>query len=181
MANVNRVTVIGRLTRDPEIRTFSNGGKVAAFGFAVNNFKKDPNTGQRIDEPCFIDMKAFNRGDAGGNGRKLADLVEQYLKKGHQAYFEGHLVMETWEDKNGGGKRSKLVVVVDDLQFLEPRSEGGNSSGEGMARAPRPAAVAAQRTPNYGNNGGTSHMNEEPHDEPQPTGNGGGQEEEIPF
>ena len=174
MANLNKVMLIGRLTRDPEIRTFSNGGKVATFGFAVNNFKKDPNTGQRIDEPCFLDLKAFNRGESGGAGRKLADLVEQYLKKGHQAYFEGHLVMETWEDKNGGGKRSKLVVVVDDVQFLEPRSEGGqgsgHASGRGMANAPR-AAAGQQRQPGNAN---------APEEMPPPD-NSGGEREDIPF
>ena len=172
MANLNKVLLIGRLTRDPEIRSFSNGGKVAAFGFAVNNFKKDPSTGQRIDEPCFLDLKAFNRGEAAGPGRKLADLVEQYLKKGHQCYFEGHLVMETWEDKNGGGKRSKLVVVVDDLQFLEPRSDGG----EGMPRSSRPMASAA---PRQMSTAPTSQFADQP-EEPAPAGNGG-QEEEIPF
>jgi single-strand DNA-binding protein len=172
MANVNRVTLIGRLTRDPEPRTFSNGGKVAAFGFAVNNRKKDQTTGQWVDDPCFLDVKAFNR----ENGRKLADLVEQYLKKGHQAFIEGHLVMETWDDKNGGGKRSKLVIVLDDLQFLEPKSDGGNASGEGMARAPRPAQAPKQ--PSFANSGG-GRFAEEPEEMP-PAGNGGG-DEEIPF
>ena len=80
MANLNKVMLIGRLTRDPEVRTFANGGKVAKFGFAVNNRKKNQPTGQWEDEPVFLDVEAFNR----ENGRKLADLVEQYLKKGDQ-------------------------------------------------------------------------------------------------
>src|ERR1700722_17490360 len=72
MANLNKVMLIGRLTRDPEVRAFSNGGKVAKFGFAVNNRKKDSQTGQWEDVPMFIDCEAYNRGEFG----KQADLVE---------------------------------------------------------------------------------------------------------
>src|SRR5262249_39765060 len=101
MANLNKVMLIGRLTRDPEVRTFANGGKVAAFGFAVNNNRKNQQTGQWESEPVFLDVKAYNR----QTGRQLADTVEQYLKKGHLAYLEGHLVLEQWQDKNDGSKR----------------------------------------------------------------------------
>ena len=169
MANLNKVMLIGRLTRDPEMRSFTNGGKVAAFGFAVNNKKKNPSTGEWEDEPVFIDVKAFNR----ENGRKLADVVEQYMKKGHQFYIEGHLVFEQWDDKTTGQKRSVLRVVMDDFQFLEPRQDGG-ASGEGGQRyqSRKPAAPAASRPapaaePNY--------------DEPAHSGSAGGNEDEIPF
>src|SRR5438034_5017109 len=91
MANLNKVMLIGRLTRDPEVRTFANGGKVAKIGFAVNNFKKDPQTGQRVEDAVFIDIDAFNR-----ETRKLADLVEQYLHRGDRAYIEGNLVLDQW-------------------------------------------------------------------------------------
>src|SRR5207253_2147836 len=97
MANLNKVMLIGRLTRDPETRTFANGGKVANFGFAVNNKKKNPTTGQWDDEAVFIDVKASNR----EKGRQLADLVEQYMRKGHQFYLEGHLTFEQWMSKEG--------------------------------------------------------------------------------
>src|SRR5271157_3908330 len=102
MANLNKVMLIGRLTRDPEERVFSNGGKVASFGFAVNNRKKNPTSGEWEDESVFIDVKAFNR----DTGRKLADTVMNYLRKGHQAFIEGHLVFEQWE--KDGQKQSKL-------------------------------------------------------------------------
>ena len=115
MANLNKVMLIGRLTRDPEIRAFSNGGKVAAFGFAVNNKKKDAQTGQWIDEPVFLDIEAFNR----QTGRQLADMVEQYFRKGAQFYLEGHLRLDQWQDKNDGSKRSRLKIVLDDFQFFE--------------------------------------------------------------
>src|SRR5215813_4404278 len=106
MANLNKVMLIGRLTRDPEVRTFAGGGKVAHFGFAVNNRKKNQQTGEWEDDPVFLEVDAFNR----ESGRKLADLVEQYLKKGNQAYLEGNLKLDQWVDKNDGQKRSKVKV-----------------------------------------------------------------------
>jgi single-strand DNA-binding protein len=131
MANLNKVMLIGRLTRDPETRTFSTGGKVANFGFAVNNRKKNQTTGEWESEPVFVDVKAFNR----QNGRQLADIVEQYLRKGNQAYIEGHLVLEQWTSQDGQ-KQSKLRIVLDDFQFLEPRTDG---AGEGAGRYQRSA------------------------------------------
>lgn len=128
MANLNKVMLIGRLTRDPEIKTFGNGGKVANVGFAVNNRKKNKDTGQWEDVPVWIDLKAFNR----ETGRKTADLIESSLKKGQQIYVEGHLVLEEWTGKEDGKKMSKMVVYVDDFQFLEKR-EGG--AGAGMSRS----------------------------------------------
>lgn len=120
MANLNKVMLIGRLTRDPEIKTFSNGGKVANMGFAVNNRKKNAQTGAWDDAPVWLDLKAFSN----EKGRKLADLAEQYLKKGQQVYVEGHLVLEEWAGKEDGKKASKLVIYVDNFEFLEKR-EGG--------------------------------------------------------
>jgi single-strand DNA-binding protein len=171
MANLNKVMLIGRLTRDPEIRTFSTGGKVANIGFAVNNRKKNQQTGQWEDEPVFLDLKAFNREP----GRKMADTVEQYLRKGMQVYFEGRLTVEEWEDKNGGGKRRAVKIIVEDFQFLEPRQDGG--SGEMGARAPRASAPTAPRKaePNFSNGGGHGG-----YDEPGP-GPSNGNEDDIPF
>ena len=168
MANLNKVMLIGRLTRKPELVTFSSGGRVAKLGFAVNNRVKNQQTGQWEEKPVFLDVKAFNR----EQGRKLADLCEQYLDKGHQAYIEGHLVMEEWNDKETGAKRTKLVVIMEDLQFLEPKADG---QGHGQAPVSRPGAApvrAAAPTPNAGFNGGYD-------DEPDPAP--GGQDEEIPF
>src|SRR6185503_19694384 len=105
-----------------------NGGRVANIGFAVNNRRKNQQTGQWEDVPVFLDVKAFNR----ETGRKLADLVEQYLRKGQQVYIEGHLVLEEWTGKEDGKKQTKLKIYLDDLQFLERRDDGGGSP----ARAP---------------------------------------------
>jgi single-strand DNA-binding protein len=166
MANLNKVLLIGRLTRDPEMRTFSTGGKVAKFGFAVNNRRKNAQSGQWEDDPVFLDVEAFNRGES---GRQLADLVEQYLKKGHQAYVEGHLQLDQWTSKEGE-KRQKLKIVLDNLQFLEPRSDG--TGGERMARSPAGRPQAAAPRGDY----------DEPMGDPGPSSHGGnGGDPDIPF
>jgi single-strand DNA-binding protein len=120
--------LIGRLTRDPEIKEFSNGGKVANIGFAVNNRRKNQQSGQWEEVPVWVDLKVFNR----ESGRKLADLVEKYLRKGSQIYVEGHLVLEEWAGKEDGRKQSKMVVYGDEIEFLE-RREGG-AAGEPAKR-----------------------------------------------
>jgi single-strand DNA-binding protein len=129
MANLNKVMLIGRLTADPEVRTFANGGKVAKFRFAVNNSKKNQQTGEWENDPVFIDIDVFNRGEMG----KLADRVEQTLRKGQQIFVEGRLKLDQWTSKEGE-KRSKLMVVADNFQYLEPRGEG-SMGGEGPPRA----------------------------------------------
>jgi len=171
MANVNKVMLIGRLTREPEVRTFANGGKVTAFGFAVSNRKKNQQTGQWEDEPMFIDCKVFNRGEQG----KKADVAEQYLHKGHQAYLEGHLVLEQWDDKTTGQKRSKHVLVVDDFQFLEPKKDGGSGGEEGASRYQSRPAAAPQRA--------SAPPPEPSYDDMEPPMNGGGKNpaDDIPF
>lgn len=131
MANLNKVMLIGRLGKDPEVVNFQNGGKVAKFTFAVNNRKKNQATGQWEDVPCWLDVTAFNRGDFG----KLADRVEQTLKKGRQIFIEGHLVQESWQTPEGQN-RSKIVVYMDNFQYLDPKPEGMASGSSGMNRAP---------------------------------------------
>src|SRR4029077_7820465 len=108
---------------------FSNGGKVAAFGFAVNNRKKNQQTGQWEDEPVFLDCEAFNRGDNGTLGDRVADT----LRKGQQIFIEGHLKLDQWNDKTTGEKRSRLKIVVENFQYLEPKGDGG-SGGRSYSR-----------------------------------------------
>ncbi len=185
MANLNKVMLIGRLTRKPEeiaLRT----GRGAKFGFAVNNRKLNNETQQWEDVPVFIDVEVWNRGENG----KTADRVLDTLDKGQQIYLEGHLKMDQWEDKNGGGKRSKLTVVLENFQYLEARRDGngGGDSGEGgMARAPRPAAAGVTgprkaAAPAYNN----SYDDDGPSGGGAPprgnSGGGGGKsEDDIPF
>jgi single-strand DNA-binding protein len=169
MANLNKVMLIGRLTRDPEVRTFSTGGKVAAFGFAVNNRRKNATTGQWEDEPVFLDLEAFNRGD---QGRQLADQVEQYFKKGRQVFIEGHLRLDQWTSQDGQ-KRQRIKIVVENYQLLEPR-EGWNAEGGSRFSRENPAAPRTQpaATASYGSD----------FSEPEPMGQADGPSGDgIPF
>ena len=167
MANLNKVMLIGRLTRDPETRTFPSGGRVAKFGFAVNNRKKNQQTGEWGEEPVFIDCEAF-----GGEYSKLADVVERFLKKGSQAFLEGHLKLDQWDDKTTGQKRSQLRLVVDMIQLLDRREDGqGGGGGYSRSSAPARQGAAQDHAPDGSDYGGG------PADEP-PRNNGG---EDIPF
>ncbi len=131
MANFNKIMLIGRLTRDPETRTFANGGMVTKIGFAVTNRRKNGQTGQWEDEPMFIDVDVFNRGETG----KLADLVRDRCRKGSQIMIEGRLHLENWDDKTTGQKRSKHKIVAETIQLLDPKPQssgdqaGGNTGG----------------------------------------------------
>ncbi len=138
MAMVNKCTFIGRLTRDPKITVFQSGGKVADLGLALNSKRKDKTSGNMIDQVMFIDCKAFN-----SEGRKLADNCNDFLKKGSLVYIESRLTIETWEDKNGGGTKSKHVYVVTDMQFLTPKSET-NSSGGSNGAAVKPSVPSTK-------------------------------------
>ena len=131
MANLNKVILIGRLTRDPESRSFATGGKVTKIGFAVTNRRKNGQTGQWEDEPMFIDCEVFNRGETG----KLADLVADRCRKGSQIMIEGKLHLDQWDDKATGAKRSKHKIVIDNVQLLDARQQSGD--GEGGGYAPR--------------------------------------------
>ena len=170
MANFNKVILIGRLTRDPETRTFATGGKVAKIGFACNNSKKNTQTGQWEDEPMFIDIDVFNRGEFG----KLADLIQDRCRKGTQIMVEGKLHLEQWEDKNGGGKRSKHKLVADVIQLLDGKPADGSGGG------------AARSGSNYSSGPAPSHPDDEgggsaPASPSPNSGSSSGEGGEIPF
>lgn len=126
MANLNRVTLIGRLSRDPEVRTFGSGGKAVEFGFVVNNRKRNQ-SGEWEDVPVWLNCKAFDS----ERGRKLASLIGDTVKKGTQLYIDGRLTYEEWNDKDSGAKRSAIKIIVDDFQYLTPKSEDGGGGGGG--------------------------------------------------
>jgi len=169
VANFNKVILIGNLTRDPECRTFTNGGKVAKFGFAVNNRKKNMQTGQWEEEPMFIDCEAFNRGETG----TLANVIEQYCKKGSQICIEGRLQLDQWDDKTTGQKRSKHKIVVETMQLLGSKQDGQSGGGGGASRTSTPARSVSSGVNSGGGNSGGNDF----HDEPPQSGNG----EDIPF
>src|SRR5215212_11603110 len=130
MATLNRIMLIGRLTDNPEEpRTLPNSGsRVVKFRFAVGRSKKNPQTGQWDPDPnpLYIDCEAFSRSDAKFD---LVGLITQYVKKGDPLYIEGRLQLDQWEDKNGGGKRSKHKIVVENVEFLGGRGDGGEGGG----------------------------------------------------
>ncbi|HWB59820.1 MAG TPA: single-stranded DNA-binding protein, partial [Chthoniobacteraceae bacterium] len=101
MANLNKVMLIGNLTRDPEIKYTPKGSAVAELGLAINrNYTLD--NGEKREEVTFVDVTLWSR---------LAELAGQYLKKGRSVYIEGRLQLDTWDDKQTGQKRSKMRVV----------------------------------------------------------------------
>lgn len=119
----NRVTLIGRLTRDPELRHTSGNTAVCTFGLAVGR-KFKTGSGETREETLFVDCEAWGKG---------AELIAQYCAKGRPLFVEGRLKLEQWEDKQGGGKRSKHIVSVENFQFLggedKPQGRGGNDQG----------------------------------------------------
>ena len=120
MANFNRIILVGNLTRDPQLRYLPSQMAVVDFGMAVNHKFRTKN-GEDREEVCFIDVSAFG---------KQAEVINQYCQKGKQLLVEGRLKYDTWEDKQGGGKRSKHTVVVDNFQFLGgPAGAGGGGGG----------------------------------------------------
>lgn len=134
MSDLNRVTLVGRLTRDPEVRYTSGGMPIVNLGLAVNGKKKDPASGQWTEVPNFFDVVMF-----GDRFEKLA----QHLEKGRRIGIDGSLRWSSWE--TDGQKRSKVEVVADELQFLDSRGEGeggGFSGGQRQAFAAQGGDVA---------------------------------------
>ena len=109
---INKVFISGNLTRDPEMRTTQGGTVVMGLGVAVNDRRKNPQTGQWEDVPNYVDCTLF------GN---RASAVSQYLSKGTKVTIEGRLRWHQWQDQNGNN-RSKLDVIVDEIEFA-PRGQ----------------------------------------------------------
>ena len=126
MASFNRVLLMGNLTRDPQLKYLPSQMAVAEFGLACNR-KFRTASGEDREEVTFVDITAFG---------KQAEVLNQYCTKGKPIFIEGRLKFDSWEDKNGGGKRSKLTVVVENFQFIGSReggAGGGGGSDEGSA------------------------------------------------
>ena len=121
MANLNKVMLIGNLTRDPEIKYTPKGTAIAAFGLAVNrNYSTE--TGEKREEVTFVDLEAYGR---------VAEIIGEYCKTGRPLFVEGRLKLDTWDDKQSGQKRSKMKVVVENMQLLGGRDGGPAGGGAG--------------------------------------------------
>lgn len=118
--SINRVIISGNLTRDPELRSTAGGTSVLGFGVAVNDRRKNQQTGEWEDYPNFIDCTMFGA---------RADALKRYLSKGTKVTIEGKLRWSQWE--RDGQKRSKIEVIVDELEFMSSRnSDAQYSSGQ---------------------------------------------------
>lgn len=129
MASLNKVLIMGNVTRDPEVRFTSSGSAVTEVGVAINRHWTDRNTNEKKEDTTFIDVTLWGR---------TAEIAGEYLSKGKPVMFEGRIQMDSWEDKETGQKRSKLKVVGENMQLLGGKSEGGGGSGSRSA-TPRSA------------------------------------------
>lgn len=132
IVSINRVNITGNLTRDPELRATQGGTQVLHLGVAVNDRRRNPQTGNWEDYPNFIDCVMFGT---------RAEAIQRYLSKGTKVAIEGRLRYSSWE--RDGQKRSKIEVVIDEIEFMSSR-QGGNSGGYGQQQggyaAPAPQA-----------------------------------------
>ena len=138
--DINRVTLVGRLTRDPELRHIPSGTAVLELGLAVNGRQQDE-AGNWVDKPNFFDVKVYGR---------QAETLAQHLQKGRRIGIDGRLDWRSWEAQDGT-KRSKVDVVAQNVQFLDSRSDGeaaaGAAAGTSRATSLRPRATSRRPRP----------------------------------
>ncbi len=137
MPDYNKVLLMGRLTRDVELKFTPSNMAVANIGLAVGRRYKTKD-GEQREETTFVDCEAWSR---------TAELMNQYLSKGRPVFIEGRLKLDQWQDKDGSN-RSKMKVVIENFQFIDSRqSNSGGDSGQSNA----PATAGATASP------GTTH------------------------
>jgi single-strand DNA-binding protein len=125
--NINRVTITGNLTRDPELRSTPGGTAVCKLRVAVNSRRKDGQTGEWVDKPNYFDVTVW-----GAQGENCAN----YLSKGRPVAVDGRLDWREWESQDGG-KRQAVEIIADSVQFLGSRDGGGNGNGfQGQSDVP---------------------------------------------
>jgi single-strand DNA-binding protein len=144
MANLNKVMLMGNLTRDPEVRYTPKGTAVAELGLAINRVYSAEN-GEKREETTFVDVTLWGR---------TAEIAGEYLKKGRPVFIEGRLQLDSWDDKQTGQKRSKLKVVGEGMQLIGSRGGGGEGGGgggggeySGGAPKSQPSAPPKQKPP----------------------------------
>jgi single-strand DNA-binding protein len=125
MANVNKVILIGNLTRNVEVKFTSKGTAVASASLAINrSYKTDQ--GEKREETTFVDVDFWGR---------VAEIVAEYAKKGDPLYVEGRLKQESWEEKETGKKRTRLKIVGENIQLLGSRSKAPSPAPQAEAEA----------------------------------------------
>ena len=129
MSSLNKVMIIGNLTRDPELKTTPNGAQVCDLGLAINRTWTGEN-GQKNEEVTFVDVSVWG---------KTAQNAATYLSKGRNVFVEGRLQFDSWQDKESGQQRSRLRIVGERLQFLGGGQNQGAEPSKGQALADRAA------------------------------------------
>tara|TARA_B110001450_G_C17655670_1_gene495131 strand:+ start:2274 stop:2678 length:405 start_codon:yes stop_codon:yes gene_type:complete len=121
MASMNKVMLMGNLTRPPEVKTLPSGNSVCEFGLAINR-KFTTRDGDERDEVAYVELSCFGRG---------GEVIKQYCDKGSPLFVEGRLRYDSWQNDKGE-KRNRLSVIVDNFQLLpDGRGKGGSDSGSG--------------------------------------------------
>lgn len=136
MANLNKVMLIGNLTRDPELRHTPKGTAVTEIALAINRVWTN-DQGQKQEEATFVDVTFWGR---------QAETIQQYLTKGRPIFIEGRLQLDSWDDKETGKKRSKLRVIGETFQFIDSKPAGGGGGGGNYSDRPQPDAAPPQRS-----------------------------------
>src|SRR5437899_1764544 len=131
MSNLNKALLIGRLTKDPEMRYTPSGTAVTNFSIATNRWSTGPE-GERKEFTDYHNIVAYNAGK-----RNLAEIVAQYTRKGALVFVEGRIQTRSWEGQDGQ-KRRTTEIIANDVQFLDSRSGGGGGPADGAPRS-RPA------------------------------------------
>jgi single-strand DNA-binding protein len=154
MANINRVVLVGNLTRDPELKSLPSGSSVCDLRMAVNFRRKNQQTGEWIEEPNYFTVSVF-----GAQGENCA----RFLSKGRAVAIDGRLRWRQW-DAQDGTKREAVDIVADTVQFIGPREEGAAGGGQGggysrPAPAPAPAPVGPAEPAPWG--GGASDVDDD--------------------
>ena len=160
MPNLNKVMLMGNLTRDPELRYTPNNTPVVNLGMAINDRWRNQQ-GEQQESTTFVDCEAFGR---------TAEVINQYMRKGRPIYLEGRLKLDQWQDKDGNN-RSKLKVVVLGFQFIDSNrgdgGGGGGGGGGGYEQQGGGARGGAAPAPSAGGaDGGGGHQPVEPDDIP---------------
>jgi single-strand DNA-binding protein len=146
MANLNKVMLIGNLTRDPELRHTPKGTAVSEISMAINRVWNN-DQGQKQEETTFVEVTLWGR---------QAELAQQYLTKGRPVYIEGRLNLDTWDDKETGKKRSKLRVIGENMQFLSSGTGAGGGGGGSSERSSQASSSSQRQSSPQGSPQGAS-------------------------
>ena len=167
--SVNKVILVGNLGKDPESRTFANGGKVVSFSVATSESWKDRASGERKEKTEWHNVSIFSEG--------LAGVAERFLKKGSKVYLEGQLETRKWQDQSGNDRYTTDVVLRNfnsSMVLLDGRSEGGGGGGSG-------GGYGGSSDYGSGAGGGGGGSGSRPQARPQPAAFDTDLDDDVPF